>query len=118
MFAVFLDMQGPLLLELKETDVSTDAQRYTQTLDKLYKAIKNKRLGTLPSGVIVLNHIARPHIAKMCVEALAHKKGEVLEHPDYCLNLSPSDFCDPHPKLLHLWTAGEKPIASTISLRR
>ncbi|GFX10135.1 integrase catalytic domain-containing protein [Trichonephila clavipes] len=37
------DGKGPLLLEFKEPDVFINAQRYTQTLDKLYKAIKNKR---------------------------------------------------------------------------
>ncbi|GFR28157.1 hypothetical protein TNCT_312351 [Trichonephila clavata] len=40
--SVFLDIQGLLLLEFKEQDVSINDQRYTQTLDKLYKTIKNK----------------------------------------------------------------------------
>ncbi|GFU92072.1 hypothetical protein TNCV_1659041 [Trichonephila clavipes] len=42
-------MQGPLLLEFKEPDISIKAHRYTQTLDTQHKAIKNKRLNVLSS---------------------------------------------------------------------
>ncbi|GFV03301.1 hypothetical protein TNCV_4018981 [Trichonephila clavipes] len=40
----------PQLLEFKEPDALINAQRYTQTLDTLHKAIKNKDTGTLVTG--------------------------------------------------------------------
>ena len=46
----------------------------------------------LSSGVIILHDNARPHVAKVCVEALARKKWEVLEHPAYSPDLSPCDY--------------------------
>ncbi|GFX12646.1 hypothetical protein TNCV_3157671 [Trichonephila clavipes] len=41
--ALFDMQQAPLLAEVKELDVSINAQWYTQTLDKLYMAITNIR---------------------------------------------------------------------------
>ncbi|GFS32750.1 histone-lysine N-methyltransferase SETMAR [Trichonephila inaurata madagascariensis] len=102
MSTAFLDMQGPLLLEFKEPDVSINAQWYTQTLDKLHKAIKNNRPSMLWPGVIILCNNARPHVTKVCVEALTHKSWEVLEHPAYSPDLSPCDdriFEPPSPSL-------------------
>ncbi|GFQ91661.1 histone-lysine N-methyltransferase SETMAR [Trichonephila clavata] len=92
MLSAFFDIQGPLSLEFKEPDVSSPAQRYTQTLDKLHKAIENKRPDMLSSGVIILPDNSRPHITKVDDEALVRKKGEVLEHPAYSPDLSPYDF--------------------------
>ncbi|GFV63931.1 histone-lysine N-methyltransferase SETMAR [Trichonephila clavipes] len=61
--AAFFDIQGSLLLECIQF-----------------------------SGVIILLENRRPHVAKMCVEALTRKKWEVLEHPAYSPNLSPCDY--------------------------
>ncbi|GFV01494.1 uncharacterized protein TNCV_2960881 [Trichonephila clavipes] len=66
------------------------AQWYTQTRDKLHKAIKNKRPSMLWSGVIILFDIGRSHVAKVCVEVC--KTGEVLEHHAYSRDLSPCDY--------------------------
>ncbi|GFU87996.1 hypothetical protein TNCV_1335651 [Trichonephila clavipes] len=57
------------LLEFKRPDVSINVQRYTQTLDKLHKAIKNKRTGMTSSGVIIRHDDGdlgeRLHVAKV-----------------------------------------------------
>ncbi|GFV61858.1 hypothetical protein TNCV_4106631 [Trichonephila clavipes] len=113
MLTAFFDIRGLLQLEFKKLGVSINAQRYTQTLDKPHKDIKNKRPGLLLSSIIVLNDNERSHVTKVCVEALARKKGEFLEQSKFSLQSKSVDL-----KLLHLWTAEEKPNGSTISLRR
>ncbi|GFX10001.1 uncharacterized protein TNCV_4101401 [Trichonephila clavipes] len=88
-------MQGPLLLEFKELDVSINAQRYTETLSciRLSKIIPGYAVVILNGlGVIILNDSARPHVAIVCVEALARKKWEVLKHPAYSSDMSPCDY--------------------------
>ncbi|GFY43316.1 histone-lysine N-methyltransferase SETMAR [Trichonephila inaurata madagascariensis] len=87
-------MQESALLKFKETDVSINAQRYAQTLDRLHKAIKNKCPGMLSSDVIILRDNARPYVAKECVKALARKKWDFLEHPTY--SSDPVVPCDYH----------------------
>ncbi|GFY61426.1 hypothetical protein TNIN_14931 [Trichonephila inaurata madagascariensis] len=103
-------MQELLLLYFKEPDVSINTQRYTQILDTLHKAIKNKYPGMLSSGVIILHDNAGQHVTKVRVEALARKRGSPgtfsLQSRSVALRLS------------HLWTAEEKPNVSPISLRR
>ncbi|GFV87138.1 histone-lysine N-methyltransferase SETMAR [Trichonephila clavipes] len=83
---------GPQLLEFKEPDVSINAIRYTQALDKLHKATRNKRLCILSPGIIILHDNARSYVDKVCIEALVGKKWEVLEHPAYSADLLPCDY--------------------------
>ncbi|GFW38023.1 transposase [Trichonephila clavipes] len=90
MLMAFFDLQRPLLLEL---DFFINVQWYTQILDKLHKAIKNKPPGMLSSGVILLYDNTRLHVTKVCIEALACKNWKVREHPAYSQDLSPCD-CD------------------------
>ncbi|GFU81805.1 hypothetical protein TNCV_3087171 [Trichonephila clavipes] len=59
---------------------------------KPHKVIKIKHLGTLSSDVIILHDKKQSHVAKLCIEALARKMWEVLEHPAYSLDLSPCDY--------------------------
>ncbi|GFY57461.1 histone-lysine N-methyltransferase SETMAR [Trichonephila inaurata madagascariensis] len=80
-------MQVPLLVELKESDVSLNAQRYTQTLYKLHKTIKSKYPCILSSGVIILHDNASLHVTNVFVKALTCKKWEVLEHSAYSADL-------------------------------
>ncbi|GFX12314.1 histone-lysine N-methyltransferase SETMAR [Trichonephila clavipes] len=67
------------------------------------KAIKNKRPCILSSGVIILQNNARPHVTKVCVEALARKKWEVLERPAYSTYLSPGNYHIFGPLKKSLW---------------
>ncbi|GFY80128.1 uncharacterized protein TNIN_325401 [Trichonephila inaurata madagascariensis] len=85
-------MEGPLLLEFNELDVSINAQQYIQKLEKLHIAIKHKHPGMRSSGSISLYYNARSHIAKVYVEALDREKWVVLEHPPCSLDLSHCDY--------------------------
>ncbi|GFX28183.1 hypothetical protein TNCV_425101 [Trichonephila clavipes] len=48
---------------------------------------------TKTGGVIILHNIAKPHVAKVCVEALALKTWESLKNPACSQDLS---LCDCH----------------------
>ena len=60
---VFFDYQGVLLLYFKEPGVSTNSERYADSLKRLRVSIKNKRPGKLTNGVILLHDNVRPHVA-------------------------------------------------------
>ncbi|KFM72651.1 Histone-lysine N-methyltransferase SETMAR, partial [Stegodyphus mimosarum] len=95
MLTAFFDIQVPLLLEFKEPYVPINARKLDNVhrkLDKPHKAIKSKSPGILSLGAIFLHDNARPHIPRVCVEALARKKWDVLEHPAYSFDLSPCDY--------------------------
>ncbi|GFW50577.1 histone-lysine N-methyltransferase SETMAR [Trichonephila clavipes] len=91
MLTEFFDTHGLLLLKFKEPDVYIHAQRCSQTLHKLHRATKITRPGML-SGVIILLDNARPHVTKVCIDALARKQWEVLEHLPYSPNLSHCNY--------------------------
>ena len=92
MMTAFFDIEGLLMLDFKDPHITVNANRYKETLDKLQKAIKNKRPGMLSRGVILLHDNARPHVANTVKDALAQKGWEVLPHPSYSPDLSPCDF--------------------------
>ncbi|GFR10857.1 uncharacterized protein TNCT_278171 [Trichonephila clavata] len=87
MLVVFFEMQGPLLSEFKELEVSINAQRYTYTLYKMYKAIE-KRPGMLSSGVIILHDNARPQVARSVSRIWLLNSGK----PAYSPDLSTCDY--------------------------
>ncbi|GFY59267.1 chymotrypsin B [Trichonephila inaurata madagascariensis] len=68
-------MRGPLLLEFKEPYVFINAQWYIETVDKMYKAIKNKRSGVLSSSFILLHDNARPHVVMAIIKYNGHFLG-------------------------------------------
>ncbi|KAL4084776.1 hypothetical protein QTP88_027681 [Uroleucon formosanum] len=69
--AVFLDSivtgdetKGVLLIEFMPTGTTINSASYCKTLEKLRKAIKNRRPGMLTKGVRLLRDNARPHVAR------------------------------------------------------
>jgi len=65
---------------------------YCTILKKLRAAIRRKRPGLLPKGVLLLHDNARPHSANQTIATLRSFKWEVLQHPPYSPELAPSDF--------------------------
>lgn len=92
MATVFWDMKGVLLIEFQERGRSVTAASYCSLLERLKTAIKNKRPGLLTRGVILLHDNARPHTARLTVEAVDNLGLEVLPHPPYSPDLAPSDY--------------------------
>ena len=88
MLSVFWDRKGLLLLEL--TSKSIDAGTYIETLEGLQKEIR--RLRPNMKKIILLHDNARPHTAKKVKEKITEFKWEILNHPPYSPDLSPSDY--------------------------
>ena len=92
MATIFWDEKGVLLVECLEQGKSITCETYCETLQKLRRAIKNKRRGLLTKGVLFLHDNARPHTAARTVQLLQNFKWEILEHPPYSPDLAPSDY--------------------------
>jgi histone-lysine N-methyltransferase SETMAR len=63
------------------------AARYIQTLNKLCRALREKR--PKKKTVILQHDNARPHIARMTLQTIQKKSWEILSHPPYIPDLAP-----------------------------
>ncbi|GFW65690.1 mariner Mos1 transposase [Trichonephila clavipes] len=84
---------GQLGAVLKPTETIT-VDRYRTQLIHLSRTLKDKRpqYNERHDKVILQHDNARPHVAKMVKPYLETLKGEVLHHPQYSPDLSPSDY--------------------------
>ena len=89
MGTVFWDAEGLILAEFLECGQTITAARYVQTLHKLHRALRDKRLGR---NFIILHDNTRPHAARHTSEAMAKMGWEDLPHPSYSPDLTPSDY--------------------------
>lgn len=103
MATVFWDRKGVILVDFLERGTTINSQRYCQTLQKLRRAIQNKRRGMLSSKILLIHDNARPHTANVTREVLESFKWELFPHPPYSPDLAPSDF--------HLFPAMKKWLA-------
>jgi [histone H3]-lysine36 N-dimethyltransferase SETMAR len=92
MATMFWDMKGLLLVEYQEHGRTVTAASYCSLLERLKAAIKNKRPGLLTRGVLLLHDNARPHTARLTLEAINNLGFELLPHPPYSPDLAPSDY--------------------------
>ncbi|KAJ4428268.1 E3 ubiquitin-protein ligase mib1, partial [Periplaneta americana] len=92
MATVFWDRKGVLLLDFMPKGTTINANRYCETLRKLWRAIQNKRRGMLSRGVVLLHDNARLHTAASTRELLDQFGWEIFDHPPYSPDLAPSDF--------------------------
>ena len=93
MLMVFWDSQGPILEHYMEKGVTVTIVNYCNTLrNELRPAIRSKRRGSLAQCVLLLHDNARPHTAHLTINTIRQLNWEVLEHPAYSPNLTPSDF--------------------------
>uniref|UniRef100_A0A8C5RFZ3 Transposase n=1 Tax=Laticauda laticaudata TaxID=8630 RepID=A0A8C5RFZ3_LATLA len=92
MVTVFWDRQG-VLIDFLEHGSTINSVGYCEMLQKLRKAIQNKRRGKLSSKILFLHDSARPHTANPTQEVLNAFKWEIFPHSPYSPNLAPSDYC-------------------------
>ena len=94
MYTVFWDRWGILLIDFLTRGEMVNAECYCKTLQKLWRAIQNKRCGMHSARVILLQENARPrpHMARWATHLLQEFSWEVFNHPLYSLHLAPSDF--------------------------
>lgn len=92
MLSVFWDTEGILLEDYLEKGKTVNADYYCELLDKLRRAIENKRRGKLSRGVLLIHDNARPHVAAVTKNRLESFAWEIFSHPPYSPDLAPSDF--------------------------
>ncbi|GBM92555.1 Histone-lysine N-methyltransferase SETMAR [Araneus ventricosus] len=92
MATVFWDRKGVLLVEFMPRGTTITATSYIKTLQRLRRAIQNKRRGMLSSGIVLLHGNARPHTAVATTILLQCFGWGVFDHPPYTPDLAPSDF--------------------------
>ena len=92
MCTVFWDRRGVLHVDFLTRGETVNAERYCETLQKLRRAIQNKRRGMLSAGIVFLHDNARPHMARRTASLLQEFSWEVFNHPPYSPDLAPSDF--------------------------
>jgi hypothetical protein len=82
---------GVIHYELLERNLTVTAERYCQQLRLLKEAIQQRRPGRR-HGVILQHDNAQPHTAHMMKAAIQELDWEILPHPPYSPDLSPSDY--------------------------
>jgi hypothetical protein len=84
-----LNPERCILIEFLEPWKTINAAHYVQTLIKLNRALRNGR----PGRKVILQHDhARPHTARLTFEKIENLEWEVLPHPPYSPDLTPSNY--------------------------
>ena len=89
MITVFWDHEGVISIDFHSQGTHINSESYGTTLKKLKEDISEKRSG---KKVKLLHDNARPHTAKTVKELISSFGWEILEHPPYSPDLSPSDY--------------------------
>jgi histone-lysine N-methyltransferase SETMAR len=92
MAAVFWDRKGALMVEIIQQGTIITSEVYCETLEELYRVIRNKRRGMLTPVVLILHDNARPHTAARTRALLEHFNWELFDHAPYSPDLAPSDY--------------------------
>jgi len=92
MASVFCDHKGIILTKYLPRGDIINAARYCDTLKKLRRAIQNKKMCLLTSGVSLLHNNARPHTANVMKHLLDSFGWDVLNHSLYSLDGGTSNY--------------------------
>ena len=87
---VFWDAQGMLYWQMLSSNQTINAALYTEQLQKLAEAVREKRPNRLE--VALLHDNARPHVAKLTRQFLEERQWTTVPHPPYSPDLAPSDY--------------------------
>ncbi|XP_049307894.1 histone-lysine N-methyltransferase SETMAR-like isoform X2 [Bactrocera dorsalis] len=91
MLSIWWDWKGIIHYELLEPDRTVDSTFYCQQLLRLKQAIEIKR-PELMNRIVFHQDNARPYTSLMTRQTLGELGWEVLMHPPYSPDLSPSDY--------------------------
>ena len=92
MLSVFWDTEGIVYWELLPSRTTIAASSYTQTLDRVAQAMREKREYRQARDVIFQQDNAKPHTANLTKAKISELQWEVLPHPPYSPDLAPSDY--------------------------
>ena len=103
MITVFWDCEGIILIDYLPRGATINAEYYASLLEgPLRDALRKKRPGKLSAKPILQHDNARPHTARLTMEAVKRLGWELLPHPAYSPDLAPSDY--------HLFGELKKPL--------
>lgn len=103
MITVFWDSRGIIMIDYLPKGETINAQYYSRLLQgPLRDALKEKRPGKLHSRPLLQHDNARPHTANLTMTVVRDLRWELLPHPAYSPDLSPSDY--------HLFPALKSPL--------
>ncbi|CAK9809161.1 Mariner Mos1 transposase [Anthophora quadrimaculata] len=81
MATVCWDRMGILFVNFMHSGTTINADRHSETLKKLRRAIQNRRRRMWSNGVSILHDIARPHVACTTVDLLQQFGWDIITHP-------------------------------------
>uniref|UniRef100_A0A669AWP6 Tc1-like transposase DDE domain-containing protein n=1 Tax=Oreochromis niloticus TaxID=8128 RepID=A0A669AWP6_ORENI len=81
-----------LLVDFLPVGTTINADRYCETLGKLRRTFQKRRRGMLSKGVSILHDTASPHIARQTVALLQNFGWNIITHPPYSPDFTPSDY--------------------------
>lgn len=90
LMSVWWDIRGIVYWELLEEKCNINAELYSQQLERLCQNIKPSLINR--KGVILQHDNARPHTARLTRDKIQKLGWEVLPHPPYSPDISPSDY--------------------------
>ena len=103
--SIFWDQDGILQIDYLPKGQTINAEYYSSLLVQLKDILKEKRLGKVTKGVLLLHDIAPAHRALATQKKLAYLGFQCLDHPPY----SP----DQAPSVYHLFPGLKKKIESS-----
>lgn len=93
MVCVWWDMKGIVHWELLPRGTTIDADYYCEQLERVQDALRKRRPALVNRrGVILLHDNAKAHIAKKTRDKIRELDWELLPHPPYSPDISPSDY--------------------------
>jgi histone-lysine N-methyltransferase SETMAR len=93
MLTFFWHMRGPILVKFQAHGETVNSAKYSALLqDQLKPAIHHKGWGLLSKWVLLFHGNARPHTATATVQTVQRLGFELLPHPLYSSDLTPSDY--------------------------
>jgi len=92
MCTVFWDRYGVLIVDYRPNGQKINARVYCDTLQRLRRAIQNKRRGLLSSGVVLLHDNSSPHTARQTTALLQQFRWDIMDHPPCSPDFAPSNY--------------------------
>lgn len=92
MATVFWDRHGVILVDFMERGTTINSDQYCEILEKLRRAIQNRRRGRLTKGVWLHHDNARVHTSRKTTALLVKFGWDIVPHPPYSPDLAPCDF--------------------------
>ena len=92
MATVFWDVKGVIMLDFLPKRSKITGVYYANLLNQLRTAIHEKRRGKLSKGVLLQKDNERVPTRKVSMDAVERNGYELIPHPAYSPDLTPSDF--------------------------